>query len=265
MSTEQKDTEQNALATRLGKIWGNFKQGKIISYKWMAILLIVTAAIGVTWYIVHERKAANSKRWMDLDEASTPDALEEYSTKNPGTIQDRLARLQRARNLLGDSGIELLGASNPELRSRGVANIEKARELFQKLLDDFKGDPVFKAECLLGLAKAEAALVAIPTSPGQLTEFKGSVSKTVEYLDQLAEAAAPNTPWATDAKKLADALRDEKAASSSEFVRIQRSLFSLQAPGLPKTDDPFGPLGPLGPPSGAPGVGPPVPGVPGGK
>src|SRR5262245_35161844 len=90
MSTEQKATDQNALAERLGKFWGNFKQGKIISYKWMAILLIVGAAIGVTWYILAERKAANSRRWVGLDEANTPDALEEFSKANPGTVQEKL-------------------------------------------------------------------------------------------------------------------------------------------------------------------------------
>ena len=76
MSTEQKATEQNALAEPLGSFWGNFKQGKIIGYKWMASLLILGTAIGVTWYILSERKAAASKHWVEMDEASTSDAAE---------------------------------------------------------------------------------------------------------------------------------------------------------------------------------------------
>ncbi len=261
MSTEQKATEQNALAERLGSFWGNFKQGKIIGYKWMALLLILGTAIGVTWYILSERKAAASKRWVEMDEASTSDALKEVSTKNPGSIQDKLARLQRARGLLGDSGIDLLSASSTELRDRGVANIEEAREMFQKLLEDFKTDPVFKAESLLALAKAEAALVAVPATPGNQIEFKGKVPKVIEYLDQLAEAAAPDTPWATDSKKLADALR----TNEGEFVRVQRTLFDYRPVG-PKLNDPVFPGGGFGqiPPAG----GPPLPGLtgfPGGK
>ena len=80
--------------------------------------------------------------------------------------------------------------------------------MFRQLLEDFKNDPVIKPECLLALAKAEAALVAVPTSPGQLLEFQGKIPVVVEYLDLLSEAAAPDTPWATDSKKLADSLRE---------------------------------------------------------
>ena len=100
---------------------------------------------------------------------------------------------------------------------------------------------------MLGLAKAEAALVAVPTTPGQLTEFRGKVSKVVEYLDKLSEAAAPDTPWATESKKLADSLRDEKSDTHAEFVRIQRALFDFKPPELPKFDGPAGPFGPTPP------------------
>jgi hypothetical protein len=249
MSTEQKASEQTALATRLSGFWNNFKQGKIISYKWMAILLILVSAIGVTWYILSERKAATSKRWMEEEEANSLEAQEEIAKKYPGTILDKLARLQIARSLLGESGIELLAASTSGQRAVGVANVEKAREMFQKLVDDFKNDPVFKAQCLLGLAKAEAALVAVPTSPGQLTEFKGKIPTVIEYLDRLSETAAPETSWATDSKKLADALRNEQSPTADEFKRIQRALFDFKTT-TPKFDDPRSPFDLGGGPAG---------------
>jgi hypothetical protein len=233
MSTEQKDTDQNALAARLSGFWGNFKQGKVISYKLMAVLLILVATIGSTWYILSERRKANSQRWMGLEEANSITSLEDISKNNPNTIQDRLARLQIARNQLGVAGIDQLGSFSPEQRKKAVENIEKARESLGKLLDEFKDDPVLKAECLLGLAKAEAALVPVPAKEGQLTEFKGSIPKVVELLDQLAVTAAPGTPWATDSKKLADALRDPNSASTHEFFSVEQVLFK----------PPFGDLG----------------------
>jgi hypothetical protein len=244
MSTEQKD--QNALAARLSGFWDNFRQGKIISYKWMAILLIAVSAIGVTWYIISERRSAASLRWMEEAEANTRDTQEEISKKYPGTIQDKLARLQIARGLLSEAALSIVSPesfASPEAspqerekraaqaRDASVANIESARDMFRQLLDDFKKDPVIKAECLLGLAKAEAALVAVPASPGQLLEFKGKIPVVVDYLDQLAEAAAPDTPWATDSKKLADLLRNEQSPTSDEFRRIQRSLFDFRPVG----------------------------------
>jgi hypothetical protein len=244
MSTEQKD--QNALAARLSGFWDNFRQGKIISYKWMAILLIAVSAIGVTWYIISERRAGASLRWMDEAEANTREAQEDISKKYPGTIQDKLARLQIARGLLSEAALSIVSSesfappdASPQERDRraaqardaSVASIESARDMFRQLLDDFKNDPVIKAECLLGLAKAEAVLVAVPASPGQLLEFKGKIPVVVDYLDQLAEAAAPDTPWATDSKKLADSLRNEQSPTSDEFRRIQRSLFDFRPIG----------------------------------
>jgi hypothetical protein len=255
MATESKD--QNALAEKLSGFWTNFKQGKVISYRWMAILLVAVAAIGLTWYILSERKAAASQRWMDEGEANTKEAQEKISEKYPGTIQDRLARLQIARNLLGESGIELMSARSSEQRKTGVANIETAREMFQRLVDDFKDDPSFRPQCYLGLAKAEAALVAVPATPGQLIEFKGKIPAVVEHLDRLAESAA-DTPWAADAKKLADALRNEQSPSADEFRRIQRNLFELDVtPEFPRLDGPVAPTGPSGP--GGPAV---IPGLP---
>lgn len=258
MNAEQKDLEQNALASRLGRAWTNFKQGKLIGYKWMAVLLLLITAGGLWWYIAHERRKANSARWVALDEATTAGALEEISAANPGTIQDKLARLQLARYQLGESGIDQLGGLHPEQQKRAVDNIEKARAAFKTLLEDFKDDPVFKPECLLALAKAEAALVAVPDSPGQLIKFKGDIAKVIEYLDQLHDAAAPGTPWATDSKKLADRLR---GADQSEFITVMRSVFELPGPTLPT--GPFGPTGPFAPGGGAP-LGP-VPGIPGTK
>ncbi len=233
MSTEQKDADQNALAARLSGFWDNFKQGKVISYKLMAVLLILVATIGSTWYILTERRKANSQRWMSLEEANSITSLEEISKNNPNTIQDRLARLQIARNQLGVGGIDQLGSFNPEQRKKAVENIEKARDSLGKLLEEFKDDPVLKAECLLGLAKAEAALVPVPAKEGQLTEFKGSIPKVVELLDQLSAVAAPGTPWATDSKKFADALRDPNSASTHEFFSVEQVLFK----------PPFGDLG----------------------
>jgi hypothetical protein len=243
MSAEHKNSEQNALAAKLNQFWVDFKQGKVISYKLMALLLIVVATVGSTWYIVTERRKANSHDWVLLDEASTASALEELSKAHPNTIQDRLARLQVARNQLGVAGIDRLGSINAEVRKKAVENIETARDSFGKLLDEFKNDPIFKAECLLALAKAEAALIAIPSKEGQLTEFKGNIPRMVEWLDQFSAAAAPGTPWATDSKKLADSLRDQNSPTMHEFLRVQQALIKT----MPLFGDSGSGAGPLTP------------------
>ncbi|VTT97442.1 unnamed protein product [Gemmataceae bacterium] len=245
MSAEQKETEQNALATTLTDGWTSFKQGKLISYKLMAVVLIVVVGAGVWWYIAAEGRKARSQEWLKFDEARSVASLEELEKTYAKSTVARVAEISVARSLLGPEGIDQLGSPNAERRQKAVESVEKAREEFAKLLPKFEKDPVFKAECLLGLAKAEAALVGVPVKPNELTEFRGKVSKVVEYLDQLAAAAAPDTPWATDSKKLADALRNEQAQTSADFVRVQRAL-TIQAPLLPEAD-PHG-LAPGGPP-----------------
>jgi tetratricopeptide (TPR) repeat protein len=252
MSTEPKakDTEQNALASRLSNFWTDFKQGKVLSYKMMAILLIVVAVLGTWWYISRESKKATSQQWMDLDEASTQTRLEELIKKDPKAVTARVAELDLARPLLGREGLDLLFGSPADLRARkldarearelGVANIEKAREAYAKWLEKSKTDSVFKndlntrAECLWALGRAEEALVGVPvaqtapTGDGPVAptdQRRGDVNKAIEYFDQLVELAAVNPkiaiPWAEEAKKRAETMRKDPET----FKRISRSVF----------------------------------------
>jgi hypothetical protein len=255
MSTEQKDLDQNALAARLNRFWGDFKRGRVVSYKLMGFLLLVVGIAGATWYIVHERRKAASTLWLSLEEATTDTALQVIIDNNPNTVQGRIARLELARNDLGEAGIEQLNSPSTEARKKAVENIERARESFGKLVEEFKDQPILKAECLLGLAKAEAMLIAVPTKEGQLSEFKGTIPKIIERLDELV-AIAPDTPWAAEAKKLAETLRDP--AKRDAFVTIQQTLYKAPTSDLFKGGDM--PLFPGGLP-GMPGM-PGMPGVP---
>lgn len=244
MSAENKDLEQNALASRLGGAWSRFKQGKLISYKMMAVLLLLVAGLGLWWYISAERSKTASKVWLAFDEASSPAKIDEFVQAHPNTPAARWLEKGKASSMLGAEGIEVLtnDRSSPDQRQKAVESIEKARETFGKLLDQFKDDPIGKAECLNALVHAEAQLVGVPVSPTQLTEYKGQVPKLIEYLDQLSTAAAPDTSWATDSKKYADLLKKDP----SEFVRIQRALTSTRGPSFPTGGDPHSPFG--GPP-----------------
>jgi len=247
MSAENKDLEQNALASRLGGAWTKFKQGKLISYKMMAILLLLVAGLSLWWYIAADRRKNTSKVWMAFDEASSPAKIDEFVQAHPNTPAARWLEKGKASSQLGAEGIELLAndRSTADQRQKAVENIEKAREAFGKLLDQFKDDPLGKAECLNALVHAEAQLVGVPVSPTQLTEYKGQVPKLIEYLDRLSEAAAPETAWATDSKKYADLLRKDP----SEYVRVQRALTSTRGPSFPTGTDPHSPFGgPVPPP-----------------
>jgi hypothetical protein len=282
MSTEQKPpatepktepkAEPNALASALTTGWDKFKQGKLISYPVMAAILVVVAGVGVTWWIVNERRNAESAKWTELEGLTTVTGLEEFAQKNPNTLQEKLARLEVARMQLGPDGIDRmyvkgsdLAGGRPtsedtekrarEMRTTALKSVETARESFAKLVDEFKDDPVIHVECLYACAKAEAVLVGIPKE-GQLEQFRGSPAKAIEWLDKLA-AAAPDTDWGKDAKKLADTLRNQNTAQ--QVQTLQTSVYLVPTlpalgpqfpPGFPGgLGGPGGlPIGPIGPP-----------------
>ena len=263
MSTEQKPETQiahhkepietTALGETLVTGWQKFKQGQLISYKWMGIILIAVAAIGLTWYILAQQAGDRSKLWVELDGANSLTALEKFAEANPNSMPGNVAEMDRARFLIGPDGIEKLPTAKDETeRKRAIENIDTARDLMTKLIDKFKDQPILKLECFVGMAKSEAALIGI-NKDGSPTEFRGSVEKLIEWLDKIGEAA-DGTPWGDDAKKLSSSLKSG-SKGKDELVNVQRSLYTL-APTFPGG----GPIAPGGPFSGFPTL----PGLPGG-
>lgn len=263
MSTEQKPAEApaaqphhhketletNALGEALLTNWQKFKAGQLISYKWMGIILIAIAAVFLLIYILSEKAAERSKLWIELENANTRSGLAEFAEKNPNTVAGHVAELDLARFLLGPEGIDKLPTSRDEAeRKTAVENIEKARELFTKLLDAFKDQPIMRVQCLVGLAKSEAAFIGL-NKPGTFDSM-GKVEKLIEWLDKLAEAA-DGTPWAEEAKKMSNSLKSGGKAKE-EFVNVQRSLYTLSVlPGA--GDGPKTPTNPFDPIPGLPG------------
>src|SRR3954471_484550 len=176
--TEPK-AEPNALARALTGGWEKFKQGKLLSYPMMALLLLIVTGLGLTWWLVHARRVEQSARWTELDAISATGELQKYAEKYPNTTQAKLANLEMARAQLGPDGIDRLTSGDAAARKTAVENVEKARDAFTKLVDEFKDDPVLKVECMLACAKAEAVLVGMPKE-GQLEQFRGDPKKAVE-------------------------------------------------------------------------------------
>lgn len=260
MSTEQKPAtpanepkpEPNALASGITTGWEKFKQGKLISYPMMALILFLIVGIGVTWWLLYERSKTQSARWVELDSRASEASLKEFIDANPGTIQAKIAKLEIARLHLGQEGVDRMyveaqipGDPESERRARetrdsGVRNVEKSREEFEELVNEFNHDLPIKVECMWARAKAEAALVGIPKE-GQLDQRRGDPAKAIEWLDKVAEAA-PETPIGKDAKKLADTLRNQN--TQQQVVTLHASVFSV-SPSLPGA----GPKAPIFPPN----------------
>jgi len=260
MSTEHKnEPETTALAAKLVTGWEQFKQGKLIGYKVMALILLLVAGLGLFLYIRSEQGQAASKIWVELEGVSTVADEKKFADANLNTVAGRIAALNVAKYQLAVDGIDKLLTRDEGERKKAVENIEQARDAMVKLADEFKAEPVLRAECYLGLAKAEAALVGLTkegksvggvASPG---DSVGSVGKVTEWLDKLAEVA-DGTPWGDDAKKLSATLKNPSSPVAEELKRVQTNLYNTATfPGGGPTTFPGG-----GPHGGFP------PGFPGG-
>jgi hypothetical protein len=253
----EKSLETNSLADWLGRTWTRFKQGKLVSYPVMALILLVVAGVALYVYIRSARSSAESQAWVALEGASTDGALEDIARRYPDSTVGRVAEFHRARNLLGPEGIDRLVTRDEGERKKALENIDAARDLMAKLADAFAGQPVLRAECYLGLAKAEAALIGI-NKDGKLDEYRGTVERLAEYLEKLAEAAA-GTPWGDEAAKLLEKLRGPDPKAREELVAVQRSLYNTALLPGPTGTGPLPPLGDLPGFGGTPGI-PAIPG-----
>ncbi|HSQ54616.1 MAG TPA: hypothetical protein VLM40_02640, partial [Gemmata sp.] len=201
MNTEHKDSDQNALGAKLGQIWTEFKQGKIISYRMMAIVLILFAVLAGWWYFSSASRKATSQRWVEFDSANSEKMLSDLANQDKDSLLARIAELQIARAQLGRDGLDKFGDLRPEVRQKAVESVEKSRESFDKLLNAFKDDPVLRGECLWALAMAEEGLVGVPKDAGKAMELgpiapakesKGDVEKVLDYYKQLEDLQAKN-------------------------------------------------------------------------
>jgi hypothetical protein len=238
----------NPLAEKLSSVWQDFKGGKLIGYKFMALILLVFAAIGLGVYLWQEGRTADSAKWVALDKAGDEQSLDDFIKANPDNYAGRVARLHRARTKLGPKGIDAAGQAAS--RPAAIQSIEASKEDFLKLADEFKDDPAFRAQCYVGLAKAESALLG-------LEEFgaKGSIDKLIEYLDKLGEIDE-KTPWCVQARELSAALKDKSRPTRDELVRVQKEIYKMPSfsPGdAGASPFPGGGIGPSGPIPGLPG------------
>lgn len=258
--------------------WQKFKRGELVSYRVMAVLLIFGAGLVFFLYMTSQSHISDSKKWLDLELASTPEDLEKISTEYRDSVPAQLAEFHLARIRLAPEGMGRLVTGDPQERQKAIASIELAKETFRKMADELKNSPVMQAECYLGLAKAELALVGI-TKEGRINEARGDTKTAAEWLDKLA-AVAEGTPWGDDAKTLASDLRNPDVQMGQKIHSVQTSLYNMALFPPPRPGGMFGPGGmpfgaggmpfgaggmPLGPGASpfGPSVGP-ISGLPGG-
>lgn len=258
----QKELETNDLALTAQDFWLKLKNGQLISPRVAGLAIAVALIMGLWWFLSSSRETAAAAQWREMDQLQSKKQLEEFAKapNNTSTLAGKLARLQLARIQLDNQGIRKLNTRGED-RMKAVDAVETARKELESLVKEFTGDLTIKSQILELQAKAELALVGIPTAAGQ-NDSRGSVEKAVGYLKDVAATVGQESAAGKSALEQAKTLENER----EEIIRLGQTLHSSLVPfidpGL-KTPDSLNPLGtPPGSGMKLPGNVEPAPAVP---
>ncbi len=157
----------------------------------LVCLVLAFTLIGVWFYFTATATAASSTLWTKLDLTGGAD-LQKFAqeSNHQNTVQGRWAEVRAARLDMQD--VALLGGSNAE-RDKAATEIEGARAIYQKLVQEAGDTPSLMQESLMGLAKSN--------------EILGDLGKAKQYYDQLARDY-PKTALGQQAQQRSKALDD---------------------------------------------------------
>ncbi len=157
----------------------------------LVCLVLVGTLIGVWFYFTATAAASSSTLWTGLDLTPRAD-LQKFAQEanHQNTVQGRWAEARAARLDMQD--VALLGGTNAD-RDKAAKEIEDARSIYQKLVQEAGDTPPLMQESLMGLAKSN--------------EILGDLDKAKQYYDQLSRDY-PKSALGQDAQKRSKALED---------------------------------------------------------
>jgi tetratricopeptide (TPR) repeat protein len=210
----RKELETNALANYLGTALQHAKEGpsqKVVLYGGLAVLVVVLIATFV--YFSTRSKDSDALRWEQWDELNLKvksdlkpsdlsklaeeypgmppptlerlDELNKFEAANAGTPQARLVRYQKARQLLQKSA----DLGSHVARSNAQKCLTKARDLYEKLIDESSDVPYLAQEALFNGAKASEDIGDFDKAKKLYERLKKEYPKSM-YLPETDKALA---------------------------------------------------------------------------
>jgi hypothetical protein len=220
----RKELQTNALADRIGRFFQNLKTSSPSSsvILW-CVLGAVVVGLAVAWWLMGRANAdTQSDIWVNLDTISTAaptdmpadlihekvnplqKSLDEFQAivdKDPGSKQATFARFRMAQLRLRKLGLDLLGQS-PAV---AMTNLALARKEYEELAEEFKNDPFWGPEALLGVA--------------QITETRTLEDpKNLDKAEKLYQDLADNYKVSAAGKEAAKRLRTLKDKAKRKEV-----------------------------------------------
>lgn len=223
--------DETILAKKLRSFWESLKSGS--SFWSYALFLGLLAGIGGYFlynYFSGQSQEKSAKLWYEFQTARDLKDLEELAELDgaEGTLQARVAWLERARILLGPRGIDNLGTRNKADREGAIASISDARKIFRELTEQFDKGSDLQCQALWGAAQAEESLVGI-SDPKDRTKKLGNLDQVITDLRQIADVA-PDTPMARAASEKADQIEKNKKQMLAFYTELNTQIKDLIDP-----------------------------------
>jgi hypothetical protein len=249
------ELEKNDLAEWGRSFWPRLMNGEIVGKKFLLLAVALGAAVALWTYIRSGAKSGDLAAWNALQATNGADALEEFAKTAKDSTVGKVAKIRRARLLLGPQGLQALSAPGSDAHTKAIKNIEEAREIYIKLADEFKNDLTLQAYCYEGAAKAELGLVGIPKAgaAADSTDYRGNLDTAIGYFEKCVTLAGAENDFGKAAAAKVQLLKDNR----ENVAKVQNLLNSKMSPTL--GNEPKAPptLGGLASPS-LPGVTPPT-------
>jgi hypothetical protein len=238
---ERKHLKENELAERLGRFWQAIASGSTINTVIWGVILVVLA-LGIGWrYYSDATSRTRSAQWTAVEEAFTTDDLERIIKDNPGTIAARTAKYHLNRFRM-DEALAGVGGPTSEERKKAADTLVEVRNRYSDLVRESADEPELVQEAMMGVAKAEEVLAAVPKDDNP-NEPRGSLEAARKDYEELAKKYGDSFLGKQAAKRVAE-LRDHAPQISAFYDGL------MEVHGKPPSLPNLPPLPPTPPPSG---------------
>jgi hypothetical protein len=157
---ERKEMVTNDLVKGINRAYEGIRKGPsrstIIT---VAVFVAIVALVFLVRYFWNASNAADSKRWLMVDEAVFPEQLtgllDDQEIKD--STQYQIVRFKEARMKL-TQGLRELGSGESKVREKARNDVTDARKIYEELAKSSSRTPQLHQEALWGAAKAYEAL-----------------------------------------------------------------------------------------------------------
>lgn len=220
----RKELHTNALAQSMTRLVEGFKASPKSTSTVLWVLGMLVAGTVFAWYYFGGSGSNTGPLWVQLYNDTNLEQLKAIYEGHAGTIPGRTAQFQRARELL-QIGLENLGGAR---RSEAIGNLAQARSVYTQLLRECTDEPLLRQEAMLGIAKAEEALIGVPQAqmpksdtpvpPGDLDK---AIAAYEGFLEELKLSRIdPESELYKSVRRYVDNLKSNREAVTKFYDRL---------------------------------------------